>query len=67
MFGDNLKEARLKKLISQEELAAMVGVDQTMIAKIEKNTKLPGVILAVNIEKAVGVPVRELLEGKKAV
>ena len=25
MFGDNLKEARLKKLISQEELAAILG------------------------------------------
>ena len=34
-----LKEMRLQKKLSQEQLAEMIGIDKTQISKIEKGTR----------------------------
>lgn len=65
-LGENLKQARERLNISQVQLAEMVGVSQPMIAQYELNTKIPSVIIAVNMEKVLHVTCRELVEGKDA-
>jgi transcriptional regulator with XRE-family HTH domain len=65
MFGDNLKRARERAGISQAQLAELIGVSQPMVAQYELNTKVPSVIIAVNMEKALHVTCRELVEGKE--
>jgi transcriptional regulator with XRE-family HTH domain len=65
MFGDNLKQARERCGISQVKFAELIGVSQPMVAQYELNTKIPSVIIAVNMEKVLNVSCRELVEGKE--
>ena len=65
MLGENLKQARERCGVSQAELAELVGVSQPMVAQYELNTKIPSVIIAVNMEKVLHVTCRELVEGKE--
>lgn len=46
-IGDNLK--RIRGDITQEELAEVVGVDRSTIAKIEKNTRTLSLSVAYEI------------------
>lgn len=62
-LGENLKQARERIGISQAQLAELVGVSQPMVAQYELNTKIPSVIVAVNIEKVLKVSCRELVNG----
>ncbi len=62
-LGENLKQARERIGISQAQLAELVGVSQPMVAQYELNTKIPSVIVAVNIEKVLNVSCRELVNG----
>ena len=65
MFGDNLKQARERIGIPQAQFAELIGVSQPMVAQYELNTKIPSVIIAVNMEKVLHVTCRELVEGKE--
>ena len=61
-FGERIREERLKRNLSQEELAARAGVHRTYIGMIERAEKN---ITLGNIEKlakALGVPIEELLK-----
>ena len=61
-FGEKIREERLKRNLSQEELAARAGVHRTYIGMIERAEKN---ITLGNIEKlakALGVPIEELLK-----
>ncbi len=62
-LGENLKQARERLDISQAQLAELIGVSQPMVAQYELNTKIPSVIIAVNMEKVLHVSCRELVEG----
>lgn len=55
-----LAEFRKRTGISQRHFAERVGVDQSVISKIETGLAKPGLSLAVRIEEATGraVPVR---------
>lgn len=65
MIGENLKQARESRGISQAELAELIGVSQPMVAQYELNTKIPSIVIAVNMEKVLGVSCRQLVEGKE--
>lgn len=61
-FGQRVREERLKKNISQEELASRAGVHRTYIGMIERAEKN---ITLSNIEKianALGVSISKLIE-----
>ena len=61
-FGEKIREERLKRNLSQEELAARAGVHRTYIGMIERADKN---ITLGNIEKlakALGVPIEELVK-----
>ena len=62
-----LKENRLKKNLTQDALARMVGVTRQTIISIEKDKFVPSVKLALELSQALDVPIAEVfcLEGKK--
>jgi len=62
-LADKIKRAREKKGLSQERLAALVGVSTDTIRKIEqKATASPGVFLTVDIAVALGVDLKKLVK-----
>ena len=60
LLKNNLKEARMEKKISQEELARMVGSTRQTIISIEKNQFNPSAKLALLICIALDKKFEEL-------
>jgi len=61
-FGENLRKIRQIKRISQIDLAKSVGVDPTVISKLELGKRLPSLPILVRIADALNVTVDELLD-----
>ena len=62
-LGGMLKRLREKRGMTQEQLAAKVGVSQTYIAKLESGAKTnPSLDLLKKLAKALKVKVGELLK-----
>lgn len=58
-----LRELRLKKGLSQMELAERAGVKQSVISYIESGrTKNPRIDTLASIAKVLGVPIEKLLK-----
>ncbi|WIG15315.1 helix-turn-helix transcriptional regulator [Bacillus thuringiensis] len=57
---NKIAELRKEKLISQEKLAAKVGLSRTYISEIENNKKQPNVKLAIKIAKVLGTSVESI-------
>jgi len=54
---NNLKEIRLKKNLTQEALAGVVGVTRQTIIAIEKEKFVPSVRLALELASALDTPI----------
>jgi transcriptional regulator with XRE-family HTH domain len=64
-FGEKVREERLKKKLSQEQLAGIASVHRTYIGMIERGEKN---ITLENIEKissALGLKIKDLMEIQK--
>lgn len=61
-MDSRLREARVQKGFSQEELARMLGVSRQTIVNIEKGITIPNVLLALAIAAAVAWAVGELFK-----
>lgn len=61
-IGSNVKKYRIKKSISQTELAEMVGVTQPAICKIEKDIKAPSLPTGKAIADVLGCRLDDLFE-----
>ncbi len=61
-----LKEHRLKRNLTQDALARMVGVTRQTIIAIEKEKFVPSVKLALELSRALDTPIGEVfcLEGE---
>lgn len=59
-FTCNLKICRIKKGLTQGELAEIVGVRRETIMRLEKAQYNPSLKLAVDISRAVEVPIEEI-------
>lgn len=55
--------ARLKKNISQEELAELVNTSRTTISMIETARQNPTILKVVDIARVLEVDINELLNG----
>lgn len=60
-IGENIKQMRDKKGWTQEELAEKLGIGQTMIGHIERGRKLPSLMLAIDIAKALDCTMNDIL------
>ena len=59
-FVCHLKQYRLAKGLTQEQLAAQVGVRRETIMRLEKAQYNPSLKLAVDISRAVGAPIEDI-------
>lgn len=61
-LGENLKKLRIKKDISQIELARMLSVDRSFVSNIENGKNNPTLSTITSLAKALGVSTNELLK-----
>lgn len=59
-IGENIKRLRTEQGIEQYKLAADVGVTAGMICQIERGTKIPSMLLGLEIAKALGCKIDDL-------
>lgn len=59
-FECRLKKYRQLKKMTQEQLAAQVGVRRETIMRLEKAQYNPSLKLAIDISRAVGVSIEEI-------
>jgi len=62
LFGDNLRQARLKANLSQAEVAVRSGMGQPYISEIETGVRDLTLGTMASVARAVGTDVRTLLK-----
>jgi transcriptional regulator with XRE-family HTH domain len=62
-FGQNLREARRRAKVSQENLSRNSGVDRTAISTYERGRREPNLRTIVKLARALSVEPAELLRG----
>jgi transcriptional regulator with XRE-family HTH domain len=60
-FGERVRETRLQKGLSQEQLARLANIDRTYIGGIERGERNAGIKNVWRIADALGVPAADLL------
>ena len=60
-FPDNVKRLRMRKRFTQKRLGEMIGVSQQAIADYERGKIKPSIETGVNLAKALGTTVEQLL------
>jgi len=61
-FGKNLKKERLKKGLSQGDVARILGVHRTYISGLERGARNPSLMTVQKVARALGVKVKNLIE-----
>lgn len=64
-YISHLKKYRQLAELTQEELAAKVGVRRETIIRLESAKYNPSLKLAIDISRAVGTPIEEIFEFPK--
>lgn len=59
-FECRLKQFRLLKNMTQEELAGIVGVRRETIMRLEKGQYNPSLKMAIDISRAVNAPIEDI-------
>lgn len=65
MIELKIKEIRLKKSMTQEELSRQSGVAASYISELESNSKVPSILTLCKLAEALQVEVTELYIYKK--
>lgn len=60
MLGNRLKEERVRRGLTQAELAAMVRVSRKTINTVENRVFIPSALLALRLARALELPVEQL-------
>ena len=61
-LGLNIKFSRIKKNISQEELAELVNTSRTTISMIETARQNPTILKVIDIAKALNINIEEIIK-----
>jgi transcriptional regulator with XRE-family HTH domain len=62
-FGENLRRARRRAGISQEELGMRSSLHRTEIGLLERGERVPRIDTLIKVASALSIPPGELLEG----
>jgi transcriptional regulator with XRE-family HTH domain len=65
LFGQNLKRARKRAELSQEELGIRATLHRTEVGLLERGERLPRIDTMIKVAGALEVPPAELIEGIK--
>lgn len=60
--GENIRAKRLNLGLTQEELARAIGIGRSMVAQIERGSKIPNLMLGRDIAAVLGCSMEKLLE-----
>ena len=60
----HIKEIRKEKKITLKKLSSLTGISTTHINDIENNYKMPSLLMAILIAKALKVDIKEIFEVK---
>ncbi|MEK6691757.1 MAG: helix-turn-helix transcriptional regulator [Nitrospirota bacterium] len=60
-FGENIKNLRLRKKMTQEQVAEMSSINPKYLGEIERGEKCPTVVVVYKISKALNVSICEIL------
>ena len=60
-IGDNLKRQRIRRALTQEELAAKAGLTTASVARIERNETEPRMSTLRKLAKALNIDPAELV------
>ena len=60
-FGNKLREIRIKKKLSQGDIARILGVHRSYISGLERGRRNPSLLTVQKVAKALGVNAKELL------
>lgn len=66
-IGNNVKQKRIEKGLSQEILAEKLYISQATLSNIESNKSVPDVILLQQIANELDTNINELLDGKTVI
>ena len=58
----NIKEIRNRKGITQEQLANKIGVAQSLVAQYERGSKVPNLLTAKEMAKALECDINDFLK-----
>lgn len=61
-IGENIKTRRQSLGMTQEDLASAIGIGRSMVAQIERGSKVPNMMLGRDIARALGCGMEKLLE-----
>ncbi len=61
-FGRNLRQLRLTRRLSQEELAFRAQIDRTYMSAIERGQANPTLVVLDRLARALRMPLTELVE-----
>ncbi|MEA2164602.1 MAG: Helix-turn-helix domain [Thermoanaerobaculia bacterium] len=62
VFGRNLRELRLAKRLTQQQLAAMIDSNHPFISNMERGRTVPGLAMLVRLADALECKVSKLVE-----
>ncbi|HEY0248712.1 MAG TPA: helix-turn-helix transcriptional regulator [Gryllotalpicola sp.] len=62
-FGEQLRQARLERGITQEELANLTGMHSSNVGRIERGAANPSLSTMARLAHALGTDLGELLRG----
>jgi transcriptional regulator with XRE-family HTH domain len=60
-FGENVKNSRLKKKMTLQQLSNLSGVSKTMLSEVERDKKIPTIEVACKIADALDINLLKLL------
>lgn len=60
-FGKKLREVRLKKKLSQGDIARILGVHRSYISGLERGRRNPSLLTVQKVAKALNISPKELL------
>lgn len=60
-FGKKLREVRLKKKLSQGDIARILGVHRSYISGLERGRRNPSLLTIQKVAKALNISPKELL------
>lgn len=62
MFGNLIRQARLKAGITQEELAEKVRLTREYISLLERGKRMPTIAVFIRLARAVGISPADLIQ-----
>lgn len=62
-FGENLRRARRRADLSQEQLGSRASLHRTAIGLLERGARMPRIDTLVKLATALRIPPSELIEG----